>query len=141
MRFFKINNLPTKVKKRVISCFLRKREPCLQVLSATTTSPCCPVNLIKPKSVKLAGVPTVKCFLQSLIGPLAGQSCPHRKAWLSSSRLRPPSPPQDLTPRAGVPPAQMPNKCSHPERDTDVFIGLCNQLQSSWRRESQGRRE
>ena len=33
-----------------------------------------------------------------------------------------------LTPTARRPPAQRPNKCSQPERDTGVFTGLCNQL-------------
>lgn len=51
------------------------------------------------------------------------------KRWLSSPRRLPLFPCHCVTwqPTARRPPAQMPNKCSQPEKDRDVFIGLCNQ--------------
>lgn len=69
--------------------------------------------------------PTVKYFLQFLIGPLVHQHSAHKKARAETAAFFPIA---WLDTHSKKPPAQMPNKCSQPERDTGVFTGLCNQL-------------
>lgn len=141
MRFliFKINNLPTPMRERVISCLLRNHELCLHILSAAATSAGCScqsANKAAVGKVSWCPPPTVKYFLQFLIGPLVHQHSAHKKARAETAAFFP------------IAWLDTPQQESHPHRcqtnalnlkETRVFSLASAISLSSWRRRRVGR--
>lgn len=133
MRFliFKINNLPTPVRERVISCLLRNHELCLRILSTAATSPGCPCQSTNKAAVGKVSWSPPHSEVFSSVSNWATCSSAQRSQEGDGWDCWPLSHCVTWHPTARKPPAQMPNQCSQPERDTGVFTGLCNQLVKS----------
>lgn len=123
MRFFKINNLPTKVKKKSHFLLLEETWTLSPYLLSHYHLSLLPCQCNKGKVSKISWCPHGEML--SSVSNWA--TCWSEMLWT-------------WHPRAGMPLAQLPNKCSHPERDTDVFIGLCNQLVKLEERKSEEKR-
>lgn len=82
MRFpiFKIND-PKMVRKRVISCLLRKYELCLHICPATETSPCCS-SQYKDTTVHQVSIPHIEVLSSVSNWP----TCSHRKVMAEQSK-------------------------------------------------------